>query len=84
MSILGRPFTAAGTLTPLQLSPRPRTLQNVITRRLFLSSLALFAQDDKARADAEKWLGLVDSAKCKDSWKEASKPFRTQVTAEEW
>ena len=45
---------------------------------------ALLAQDDKARADAEKWLGLVDHAKYKDSWKEASKPFRTQVTAEEW
>ena len=57
------------------------------TRRIFLTTLAplaLLAQDDKARADAEKWLGLVDNGKYKDSWKEASKPFRTQVTAEEW
>jgi len=26
----------------------------------------------------------VDNGKYRDSWKEASKPFRTQVTAEEW
>jgi len=56
----------------------------VTTRRIFLSSLVLLAQDDRARTDAEKWLGLVDNAKYRDSWKEASKPFRTQATAEEW
>ncbi|MBM3782955.1 MAG: DUF4019 domain-containing protein [Acidobacteria bacterium] len=47
--------------------------------------LPVLAQGDgRARADAEQWLALVDNGKYRDSWKEASKPFRTQVTAEEW
>ena len=59
------------------------------TRRVWLGFAAaaplVFAQgDDAVRKAADKWLALVDAAKYKDAYKQASQHTRAQASAEEW
>jgi Protein of unknown function (DUF4019) len=43
-----------------------------------------WAQDEKARQEAEKWLAMVDRGEYANCWKRASKEHRSQVTQGEW
>src|SRR3954451_10875613 len=57
-------------------------------RLLFLlAATALLAQEPApapARAAAEQWLPLVDSAKFGESWDQASENLRKAVSREQW
>ncbi|MBI2689019.1 MAG: DUF4019 domain-containing protein [Acidobacteria bacterium] len=60
-----------------------------MTRRTFLAVAAaapLLSADgeDAARKSGEKWLALLDQAKYKDAWKQASQHQRPQISADEW
>jgi hypothetical protein len=50
-----------------------------------VSVLAASPEKEKAAvASAEKWLGLIDTAKYRESWKEAAELFRNAVSPEQW
>ena len=49
------------------------------------SAVAAFSEKESAAViSAEKWLGMVDSEKYAESWKEASELFRNAVKQEQW
>jgi hypothetical protein len=49
------------------------------------SAMAGSPEKEKAAViSAEKWLGLVDSQKYPESWKETAEYFRNAITQEQW
>ena len=51
---------------------------------IFAAMLFAAPANDQAAPSASAWLGLVDSGKYADSWKEASAYFRMNVAEKDW
>lgn len=64
-----------------------RMLRFIAACLVFGSVTTMAGQSEKEKiavSGAEKWLGIVDSGKYGESWKEAAEYFRNAVKQEQW